>query len=120
MEQDGSRDALELRQALLQLQVQGERAGDGAHRGRPGAEFRERLLPGFHQAGMVGEPEVIIGAEVQHLPAIHHQGGALRGADGADAVIQPGFLKLGELFFDPVQSVGHGNISGEEGIFRLS
>ena len=37
---------------------------------------------------MVGQPKVVVRAEVEHFLAVHHQPGALRRADGADAVVQ--------------------------------
>jgi hypothetical protein len=41
---------------------------------------------------MIGQSEIIVGAKIQALPAIHHQPGALGAADGANTVEQTGLL----------------------------
>jgi hypothetical protein len=56
---------------------------------------------------MVGEAQVIIGAEVEGFLAVNHQPGALRAANGADAVVQACLLQRVNFFLDPVQSVCH-------------
>ena len=47
-------------------------AGDGAHRGRADAVFLRGFLRGLHQLRMVGQAEIVVGAEVEHIFAIHH------------------------------------------------
>ena len=55
------------RDRRLELLVQLLRAADEAHRGHAVAVAVERVLGGVAQFGVVGEAEVVVGAEVQHL-----------------------------------------------------
>ena len=56
-----------IRDAALERQVQIGGAADEAHRGHAEAVAVERRFCGSNQIGMIGEAEVIVGAEVQHL-----------------------------------------------------
>ncbi len=62
--QDRVLGAEEGAQPLLQLAVQRLRAADEAHRGHAEAEAFQPLARGGDQRGMVREPEVVVGAEV--------------------------------------------------------
>ena len=55
------------RDRQLELAVQGLRAADEAHRGHAEAECVERRLGGGDHLGMIGEAEIIVGAEVDRL-----------------------------------------------------
>ena len=55
------------REPRLQRLVHVLRAADEAHRGHAVAVAVERRLAGRDQRRMVGEAEVVVGAEVQHL-----------------------------------------------------
>jgi len=107
LEGDGSLDALESRQAALQLQVQVHGAGDGAHCAWSGAVLIQRLLGGRHHLRMVGQPEVVVRAEVKHALTVHHQPGALRRAERADTVIQSSGFQAFDFFLYPANSIGH-------------
>ena len=79
--------ALELCEPLLQLDMQICGAGNRADRSRSYAIFFRRLLCCFDDPGMVGQAEIVVRAEVEHVLSIHHQPGALRRANRADAVV---------------------------------
>ena len=55
------------RDPLLELAVQRLRAADEADRGHAEAELVERLARRRDDLGMVGEAEIVVGAEVQEL-----------------------------------------------------
>ena len=78
LEGDGRLDALEGRQPPLQLEVQRHRAGDGAHRRRADAVLVDGLLGRLDQARVVGQAQVVVGAEVEHAAGRRRQPGALR------------------------------------------
>src|SRR6185437_7932808 len=70
----------------------------------------QRLPGGFDQSRMVGEAEVIVGAEVQHLAAIGQRdlGGLWRG-DDALVLVQAGIVDGFEFLAETVlRGVGHG------------
>ena len=64
-EEDRVLGAEELREALLELLVERLRAADEAHRGHAEAPPLERLARRLDHGRMVGEPEVVVGAEVE-------------------------------------------------------
>jgi hypothetical protein len=64
------------------------RAADEADRGHAEAVVVHRGLGGGDQAGVVGQAEVVVGAEVQHLPPGHLHMRALRPGDQAFAFHQ--------------------------------
>ena len=103
LEGDGRFHAFECCQAPFQLQVQVHRPGNRAHRCRANAIFIHRFLGSLHQARVVGQAQVIVRAKIQHPFAIHHQPGALRRAERADAVVQPGIFQALQLILDPFQ-----------------
>ena len=57
--------AEERRQPRLQLLVHGLRAADETHRGHAVAVVVESLVSRGDDVGMVGEPEVVVGAQVE-------------------------------------------------------
>ncbi len=69
---------LELGQPLLQLEVQRLGASDGAHGRWPHPPLLDGLLGRFFDLGMVGQAQVIVGAKVEHLFAVHHHPGVGR------------------------------------------
>jgi hypothetical protein len=83
-------------QSRFEATVQVLRAADEADRGHAEAVVVHRLLRGGDQAGIVGEAEVVVGAEVQHLPPGHLHMCALGAGDQAFALHQPVGLDLGE------------------------
>ena len=78
----------------------------------PDAQLIDGLFGGRDQAGMIRQAQVVVGAEIEHFLAVHHQPGALRRADGADAVIQAGGFEAFNFLGDPIE-FGHRD-SGEE------
>ena len=64
-EEDRVLGAEELRQALLELLVQRLRPADEPHRGHPEPPPLERVARRLDHRRMVGEPEVVVGAEVE-------------------------------------------------------
>jgi len=85
---DGRLHPLEGGHALIQLYVQIHRAGNAAHRRRAKPVLAHGAFGGSQQARMVGETEIIVGAEVEHALAINLQPGTLRRPQGADVVVQ--------------------------------
>ena len=63
-------------QALLEFAVNALRSADEANRGHAVAVAGERIVRGRDHRRVIGEPEIIVGAEVDHLAAVgerHHR-----------------------------------------------
>src|SRR5690606_1548032 len=65
----------------FQLLVQFVGAADEAHGGHAGPVFPERLDAGGDHFGIVGEAEIIVGAEIDHGPAADRHLALLRRSD---------------------------------------
>jgi hypothetical protein len=106
LEGDSCLDAFEIGQALFQLDMQRGRPGDGTHRTRPHSHLVDGGLGGLSQPGMVGQAQVVVGAEVEYpspldrYPAIH------RTLNGTNIGQQPLFFERGQLLFHPA-GFGH-------------
>jgi hypothetical protein len=89
--EDGVLGAQKTCQARFQRLVQILRAADEAHRGQAVAMRSQRLVCGLNHGRMRGQPEVVVGTEVDDLAAIAglHQGALGRG-DDALALVKPG------------------------------
>ncbi len=98
-EQRGLR-ALELGQPSLQLRVDRHRAGDQARRARAGSQRQGGIGGRAPQPRVVGQSEVVVGAEQQHRPAVEHDLGALRPVDHTEAPAQPARLELVEALLE--------------------
>ena len=89
--EDGVLGPEEGAEASLQFPVRGLGAADEAHRGHAEAEAFEGLPGGCHQGRMVGQAEVIVGAEIQDLAAVVEPDGGLLGrGDDAFGLEKPG------------------------------
>ena len=102
-EQDGvvlveMRGDLALQRAMLVL-----RAADEAHRGHAEAVGVERLARRRDHLGMIGEAEIVVGAEIDHLAPGDADAAALRALDQPLALVEPVGLDAGEAGFDVVQ-----------------
>ena len=95
-EQQRALRALELRQPLLQAPVQRHVARHQARRARAHAPAHRRVGGGLAHARVVGQPEVVVGAQQQDGLAVQHHARALRPADHAHAAIQAEPLELVE------------------------
>ena len=62
----------------LELAMQGLRAADETHRGHAEAEPVERRPRRRFDLGVIGEPEIVVGAEIDHLAAGDADAAALR------------------------------------------
>ena len=83
---------------LLELAVDVLRAADEAHRGHAVAALAERLARGREHRRVIGEAEVVVGAEVEQLaPVGERHVRALRRGDHALALAEPGRGDLVEL-----------------------
>jgi hypothetical protein len=83
--------AEELAELAFEFLVRLLGAADEPHGGHAEAPLVEGALGGLDQARMISEPEVVVGAEVEHLVAITDpHGGVLRGADHALGLVEPG------------------------------
>ena len=79
----------ELGKRLLQLLVHLLRATDEAHRRHAVAPAVERLLGRCHDLGMIREAQVVVGAQIEHLPVHDGDRRALRRADHALRLLEP-------------------------------
>src|SRR5262249_39416767 len=96
--EDGVVGAEESRDLSLEFAVQVLRAADEADRGEAEAVVVEGLLCGGGDARMIGEAEVVVGAEVQHLlTGDEADAGILRGGDDALLLVQGVAADLVEL-----------------------
>ena len=84
----------DLRLELLVLLL---RAADEAHRGHAVAVAVERVLGGVAQFLIVGEAEIVVGAEIQHLAAADLDLGRLGRGDHPLGFVEPGRLQPVEL-----------------------
>ena len=102
---------------LFELAVQRLGAADEPHRGHAEAERLHRLRRRGDHFGMIGEAEVIVGAEVQHLALAGIRGDAdapaLRPGQQPLALEKAGRLDLVERRPDvPQERVGHRRLAG--------
>src|SRR5450755_4169280 len=82
-------------QRRLELLVHGLRAADEAHRGHAEAPMIERLFRRRYHAWIVGEPEIIIGTQVQHsVGAVDSNFSRLRAFDDAFGLVEAGSADL--------------------------
>jgi hypothetical protein len=89
--------AEELREAFLELAVQGLCAADEADGRHPVAPAVERLAGGLDDLRVVGEPEVVVRAEVEQLAAPGHVDvRTLRRRDLELGLVEPRLAHLGE------------------------
>jgi hypothetical protein len=110
--EDGVLGAEEFGDLLFQLLVQILRAADEAHRRHAEAVRVQRILGGLDHLRMIGQAEVIVGAEVQHLAATGQLdlGGLRRGDDALgleQALFADGFEFLGVT---RLAGVAHGDM----------
>ena len=84
LDEERGLDRLERGQAPLALCVQRLRAGDGAHGSGPHAPVVDGALGCLLDRGVVGQPEIVVGAKVEHLLSVHGHPGAGRRTHGAD------------------------------------
>ncbi len=122
LESDRRLDALELRHAALELEVQAQRAGDRANGGGPDAVLIDGALGGRGQPRVVGQAEVVVRAEVENAFAVHHKPGTLRRRQCADGVEQSGLSQAGDLVGDPLHARGGWHLGPQLGcgISRLA
>ena len=74
------------------------RAADETHAGQAEAPFVERVLGGGDDCRVVREAEVVVGAQVEHLPAVGDGDiRVLRAGDDAFGLVEAALLDLGEL-----------------------
>ena len=91
----GSREVCHL---ALELEMGLERSADEAHRGGARAVALEPLDPRPHDLGMVGEPEVVVRREHDHLsPPRHPYDRALRGLERVETLVGARVPERGEL-----------------------
>ena len=77
LESDRRLNLLERGHTLLQLHMQIHCASDGTYSRRANAEFFHCLPRSRHHPGMVRQPQIIVGTEIQHSLSIHYQPGTL-------------------------------------------
>src|SRR5262249_13697448 len=89
------------RQALLEGLVDLLGAADEAHRGHAVAVLVQRPLRRGAHLRVVGEPEVVVGAQVDDVAAVRVHDPALRPLDHALALVQPLRAQPDELALQP-------------------
>jgi hypothetical protein len=92
--------ALERRQRLLQPPVHGHRPGHQPGRAGTRAPAHRRVGRGLAHARVVGEPEVVVGAQQQDRPAVDHDARPLRARHVAHPPVQAGLPQLLQAGFD--------------------
>ena len=90
---------LEARNLLLQLHVDLHGAGDGSHRARAHAQLPRGLERRLNQLGVVGQPQVVVAGQVDHLLAVVV-------ADGGLLVVEDAQVEVSALGFEFVQGCG--------------
>src|SRR5207247_1513647 len=97
-------------QPLLELAVHRLRAADEPHRGHAVAPPLERGVRRGDDLGMVGQPQVVVGAQVQHLaPAGHADMRRLRRLDDVLVLVQTRLAQLGQAAAQVVAKAGAGH-----------
>src|SRR5690606_26552857 len=87
--------AEEVRDGLLELLVQVLGAADEAHRGHAETVGVQRLLGRLDHRRVVGQAQVVVGAEVEHLAAVLEDDlGRLRAGDDALGLEQAGLADI--------------------------
>ena len=104
--EDGVLGAEELGDLLLKLLVEVLAAADEADGSHAEAAGVHALLGGGDELGVVGEAEVVVGAEVEALLALHHDFGALGALDDAFILVKTGGLDVGQLFLQVLLEFG--------------
>ena len=91
------------RDGFLQLLVDVLGTADEAHRRHAEAALVHHVLGTFNQTAVVGQAEVVVGAEVQHFFPLHLDGGALGTLDNSFFLVKPGTLQfvksVAQVFF---------------------
>ena len=96
--EDGVLGAEELGDLLLELLMQVLAAADEADRGHTEATGIHALLGGGDKLRVVGQTQVVVGAEVEALLALHHDLGTLGALDDAFMLVKTGSFDVGQLF----------------------
>ncbi len=81
-------------------------AADEADRSHAVAAGIHALLGGFDELGVVGEAEVVVGAEVEALLALYHDFGALGALNDTFMFVKTGGLDVGQLFLQMLLEFG--------------
>src|SRR5439155_18390106 len=102
---DGVALAEEASQGGFELLVQVLGAADEAYRGQAVAVAAQSLVGRLDQGGVVGQPEVVVGAEVDDLAAADGDAGALGPLQLALALVQPLGAQVVELRLQHLQEV---------------
>ena len=97
--------ALELRQAVLELAVKRHRARDQPRGAGAGAEALGGLTCGLAHPGVIGETEVVVRAQQQHLGAVEQHARPLRPLDQPQPPVQPRAAKLRQALGDVAHSL---------------
>ncbi|MNH18055.1 hypothetical protein D3C79_777460 [compost metagenome] len=83
-------------------------AADEAHRGHAEAVAVQPLMGRGDEVGMVGQPQIVVGAEVQYLLATHRDLGLLGRGDDAFLLVQAFRFDLFQLLGQvTIESVRH-------------
>ena len=98
LEDDAGLDVLESRDALLQFHVNAHGAGDGAHRARADAVLARGLQRGLAQLGVGRQAEIVVGGQVDHLPAVEMADRRLLVVQYAQAEVGSFLLQAVEFF----------------------
>ena len=80
-----------------QLPVHGLRAADEPHRGHAVALGIDGTMRRFTHRGVIGEPEIVIGAQVDDVALAGANDPALRAAEYALAFVKSGYSQAGKI-----------------------
>ena len=109
-------DVLEARDLLFQLHVDLHGAGDGAHRARADAVLLGGFQRGFAQLGMGGQPEVVVGGEIDDPLAVEGAHRRLLVVEHAQLEIGAFLLEVVQLIGEVGERIGAGSSSCHEGL----
>ena len=105
---DGIVHAEKAGEGAFKFAVQIGCAADEAHGGHAVAVLLHGLVGSGNECGVIGEAEVVVGAEVEHWPALGGDMGRLGRADRALAFVKAVCLDLCKCGFDIGEKGGHG------------
>ena len=90
------------------MEIHGPR--DGADRARARTVFRRRVDSGFDKLWMIGQPQIVVAGEVDHLAAVHARYRFARGFEQAQALIRAGFSPRVQLLAKPGKRIRRGHM----------
>ncbi len=102
LECNGSLHPLKGSHPPFHFQVEVHGSCDGADRCRTNAVLIQGCLGCSHHAGVVCQPQVVVGTEIEDAFSVHNQPRTLRRANGSDSVVQSRLFQAADFLVDPI------------------